>query len=890
MTPPDLPTELETLRQENRRLALALEDNQRERRQASALQEIQHQVLERIARGEDLGTVLEALVRLAEVETGMLASVLLVEQGRLRHGAAPSLPAAYNAAIDGIDIGPGVGSCGAAAHDKAIVIVENVATHPNWAAFKALAMGHGLMACWSHPVIAASGEVLGTFALYYGAPRTPDPHHLRLVEIASHLAGIAIERERAHAERRAHTAALENQRAFVAKLIQDLPGGIAFLDRELIYRLANPTYATIVGRRPEDILDRPLAAVMPEAAASGLAAAMRRVIDTGEPFEARSHRFRYTDAAGPHETLWDYTLTPQRDRDGRTIGLVALYVEVTGRVEAERALQDANEQLMAQAEELQSQSEEINAANEALMQQTCELQEQQATIQGVMDCAVSGILVVEAVRTREGAITDFRFVMVNPTAGRMVGIPGAELIGHTLLEKFPGNRESGLFDHYVSVTETGRPIEVERHYRDDRLDFWLHVSAVRLGDGVAITFTDVTDRRRTEDTLRVQAAELTRLSEDLERQRRFAETLIERLPGGVAYIDRDFVFRVVNPTLSRFYGKPLAELIGRHVYDALPGVERDVDALYRQVRETLEPLTVEAVPAAYELRGETRLTHWDATIVPYLDQHGAFDGWLVLALEVSERQALQAERDALVGQRIADLERANIHKEQFLSILSHELRTPINAIMGFASVLDDGVLGPMTDAQHGHLGKILDGSDRLLALINDLLDMSRIQAGKFAITPSETAVARVCEGAVEALQPLAAQQGVTLSLEAADGLPAVSADPQRLEQVVTNMISNAIKFTPGGGTVKVAVSVQADHLRVEVRDTGMGIAPEHHARIFDAFTQVDMSNTRRSGGAGLGLAIAKSLIEAHQGQIGVESEEGRGSTFWFTVPRRGRPA
>ncbi|MNS49519.1 Alkaline phosphatase synthesis sensor protein PhoR [compost metagenome] len=206
--------------------------------------------------------------------------------------------------------------------------------------------------------------------------------------------------------------------------------------------------------------------------------------------------------------------------------------------------------------------------------------------------------------------------------------------------------------------------------------------------------------------------------------------------------------------------------------------------------------------------------------------------------------------------------------------------------MGFASVLDDDVLGPLTDAQHGYMGKILDGSDRLLALINDLLDMSRIQAGKFAITPSDVAVSRVCEGAVGALQPLADQQGVTLSLEAADGLPTVWADPQRLEQVVTNLVSNAIKFTPEGGTVTVAVRGLPDHLRVEVRDTGMGISPEHHARIFDAFTQVDMSNTRRSGGAGLGLAIAKSLVEAHQGHIGVESEEGRGSTFWFTVPHR----
>jgi GAF domain-containing protein len=177
----DTVSELDLLKQENQKIAEKLASSLQEHRQAAALQEIQHQVLERIAQGQPLPTVLEALVRLAEVETGMLGSVLLCDGSTLRHGAAPSLPSAYNAAIDGISIGPGVGSCGTAAATKKVVIVEDVATHPYWAPFKDLAMGHGLFACWSHPVIDAAGEVLGTFALYYSSPRDPEPSHLRLV-------------------------------------------------------------------------------------------------------------------------------------------------------------------------------------------------------------------------------------------------------------------------------------------------------------------------------------------------------------------------------------------------------------------------------------------------------------------------------------------------------------------------------------------------------------------------------------------------------------------------------------------------------------------------------------------------------------------------------------
>mgnify|MGYP001439456490 CR=1 FL=1 len=267
----------------------------------------------------------------------------------------------------------------------------------------------------------------------------------------------------------------------------------------------------------------------------------------------------------------------------------------------------------------------------------------------------------------------------------------------------------------------------------------------------------------------------------------------------------------------------------------------------------------------------------DAVITALFDAHGKLAGYAKVTRDLTELEHLQREK-------IEALQQADVLKDQFISILSHELRTPINAITGFGSILDDEVVGPLTEQQHVYLHKMLAGADALLDLVNDLLDLSRIQAGRFHLSPQPYDFAMVVSEKLSSLQPLATPKHLHLINDVPQDLPLLVGDAQRIGQVLINLINNAIKFTPDEGSIRVRACLDGQVLRCEIQDTGIGVAAKDLDKLFKPFTQVDMSSTRQAGGTGLGLTISKSLVEAHGGQIGVESQPGKGSTFWFTLP------
>jgi signal transduction histidine kinase len=254
-----------------------------------------------------------------------------------------------------------------------------------------------------------------------------------------------------------------------------------------------------------------------------------------------------------------------------------------------------------------------------------------------------------------------------------------------------------------------------------------------------------------------------------------------------------------------------------------------------------------------------------------------------LEQKVEERTGELQQVLAELSRKGRQLEVASQHKSEFLANMSHELRTPLNAIIGFSQVLRQRLFGPINEKQEEYLDDILSSGNHLLSLINDVLDLSKVEAGQVELEVASLSLREALERGLVMVREPATKHGVRLSLELAPGVDLVEGDERRLRQVIFNLLSNAVKFTPEGGEVVVATSSRDHEVLISVTDTGPGIPLEDHERIFEEFQQTDVGVRQREG-TGLGLALSKRLVELHGGSIWVESEPGHGSRFVFTLP------
>jgi signal transduction histidine kinase len=259
------------------------------------------------------------------------------------------------------------------------------------------------------------------------------------------------------------------------------------------------------------------------------------------------------------------------------------------------------------------------------------------------------------------------------------------------------------------------------------------------------------------------------------------------------------------------------------------------------------------------------------------------------ATTVEERYALLEAQYQDAMRVIEELRAQDALKTQFLANISHDLRTPLTAVITHAEILRDGILGQLSDRQLESVGGIINGGRQLLEQVSEILDYARGAANQLTIAPTCFQIGEVLEQARALNEALAARKGLKLDTRVPADLPDVHADREKVAHVVGNLLGNALNFTPAGGQVWVAAHFRPgvesiDHVVVEVGDTGIGIAPEHHDLIFLEFAQVDSSASRRHHGTGLGLTIARKLVELHGGRIWVESSLGLGSRFFFTLP------
>jgi signal transduction histidine kinase len=256
-----------------------------------------------------------------------------------------------------------------------------------------------------------------------------------------------------------------------------------------------------------------------------------------------------------------------------------------------------------------------------------------------------------------------------------------------------------------------------------------------------------------------------------------------------------------------------------------------------------------------------------------------------LERKVQEATAELAQQNELLRRQHIALEQASALKSQFLANMSHEFRTPLNAILGYTHMLLHGVSGAVTDNQRKSLSRIDSNSRHLLALINDILDITRIEAGRMPLNVTTFAIMDLVDEVMAELEPIIRRSNLTVHRRIRGKLPRLRSDRSKVKQIVLNFLSNAIKFTPAGKvTISASQSVRDRVVVISVIDTGLGIAPEDQAKVFEDFRQLDSSPTRGYGGTGLGLSICRRLAQMLGGSIELASDAGRGSTFSLTLP------
>jgi signal transduction histidine kinase len=267
---------------------------------------------------------------------------------------------------------------------------------------------------------------------------------------------------------------------------------------------------------------------------------------------------------------------------------------------------------------------------------------------------------------------------------------------------------------------------------------------------------------------------------------------------------------------------------------------------------------------------------------------------------VEEASRELTEKNRRLAQAVERLQEADRVKSNFLATVSHELRTPLTSVIGYSEMLLEGIAGELNDEQREYVRTVMEKGDQLLQLITGILDISRMEAGEMRLDKAPFDLDEVVTVALSTIAPHARRKKLQMACSVPPALPLVFGDRDKIRQVLLNLLGNAVKFTPEGGKIEVTAAPStivpvpaADSpraVRVSVRDSGIGVPPEHQKRVFDPFFQVDNSSTREYGGTGLGLSIVKRLVEAHGGVVWVDSEAGKGSTFSFTIPLAPGPA
>jgi PAS domain S-box-containing protein len=700
----------------------------------------------------------------------------------------------------------------------------------------------------------ARGRSIGAIA-FIGAEsgRRYSEEDLALAQELAHRAAVAVDNSQLHRD-------VQDTAVLLDTLLDTAPVGFAFFDTQLRYVRLNEALAEIDGLPVDEHIGRTVEDVLPDLDPR-LHEAFHEVLSSGAPiveFEVGGQ----TPAQPGEERTWLASIYPVAGADGSILGLGIVVVEITDRVRLLEAEQDARGEAERARERL-----EFLAAASALLSSSLDYE---TTLESLARLAVPRLAdccVVDVVEW--GKVHQVAVAHVDPTLEEFVRELERRYPADPDVERSPVGRvlRTGKAELLPDMAAHQKGIaRDESHLRD--LEALGLVSAMMVplvvrGNTVgALTFLSGARRYTDQDlAAAVELADRAALAVDNARLYREAEErghaarVLATVGDGVFLVDSRGVVRLWNPAAEAITGLAASELVGRSAAESIPGWDR-----------IAEVTPVSDAPGPGKSRAES---------LP-LDIDGR-ELWLSISGVGFSDGTVYAFRDLTDERRVEQL------KTEFVATASHELRTPLAAVYGAAMTLRRPDIGSDPAVQARLLAVIAEESDRLARTINDILWASKLETGQLEVSIESFDIGESAAQIVEAMRAFISGN-VSVELRESGSLPPVAGDPDKVRQVLTNLIDNAVKYSPDGGSVEVNVKRRDRHVRVTIRDEGLGIPPSEQARIFEKFYRLDPNLTRGVGGTGLGLYICRELVRRMDGRIWVKSAEGEGSTFFFELP------